>query len=91
MPPSWQRVISGADQVRESWDIVFDHAPGRGHGRFRGAGARARRGRVGSSRASRRVNSDAGVGMLAATNVFEVQGDEWKIIHHHAHGLQGML
>lgn len=34
--------------------------------------------------------SDTGAGMLAATNVFEVQDGEWKIIHHHAHGIAGL-
>ena len=84
--------ISGADQVRESWDIVFSTMPP-------GAGmdVSAEQVRVhaadgwGFVTCVEKVNSDAGVGMLAATNVFEVQGDEWKIIHHHAHGLQGML
>ena len=84
--------ISGADQVRESWDIVFSTMPP-------GAGmdVSAEQVRVhaadgwGFVTCVEKVNSDEGVGMLAATNVFEVQGDEWKIIHHHAHGLQGML
>ena len=35
-----------------------------------------------------KVRSDDGVGTLAATNVFEKQAGEWKIVHHHAHGIR---
>jgi translation initiation factor 2A len=37
-----------------------------------------------------KVASDDGVGTLAATNVFEKQNGEWKIVHHHAHGIVGI-
>lgn len=82
--------IAGSEQVLSSWEIVFASMPP-------GAGldVRVEQLRVHASQGwgfvtcVERVDSDTGVGKLAATNVFEVQDGEWKIIHHQAHGIVG--
>lgn len=84
--------ISGSDQVAQSWDVVFGSLPPGGGG----LDVKVEQVRVhagngwGVVTCVERVDSDTGTGTLAATNVFEVQGGEWKIIHHHAHGVQSL-
>ena len=83
--------IGGAEQVMQSWEIVFSGLPP-------GAGLEidVEQTRVhaadgwGFATCVEKVRSDDGVGTLAATNVFEKQAGEWKIVHHHAHGIQGI-
>ena len=84
--------ISGADQVMSSWEIVFGSLPP-----GTGLDVSVEQVRVhaaegwGFVTCVEKVDSDTGSGgMLAATNVFEVQDGEWKIIHHHAHGIAGL-
>ena len=83
--------ISGDTQVMASWEIVFSSMPP-----GQGLDVNCEQVRVhatetwGFITCVERVDSDTGVGTLAATNVFEVQDGEWKIIHHQAHGIQTM-
>ena len=83
--------ISGDTQVMASWEIVFSSMPP-----GQGLDVNCEQVRVhatsdwGFITCVERVDSDSGVGTLAATNVFEVQDGEWKIIHHQAHGIQTM-
>ena len=34
------------------------------------------------------VETETSAGRLAATNVFELQGGEWKMVQHHASAMQ---
>ncbi len=83
--------IGGSDSVLQSWDIVFSSLP---------PGAQLEIGveqtrvhaddTMGFVTCVENVKGDDGVGTLACTNVFEKQQGEWKIIHHHAHGINGI-
>ena len=83
--------ISGDTQVMASWEIVFSSMPP-----GQGLDVNCEQVRVhatetwGYITCVERVDSDTGAGTLAATNVFEVQDGEWKMIHHQAHGIQTM-
>lgn len=84
-------VISGAPDVLASWEIVFSSIPGGGldveaeNVRVHASGD------LGFVTCVEKVDSSTGYGTLTATNVFERQGGEWKMVHHHANGVQGLL
>ena len=83
--------IGGAERVAQSWDIVFSGLPPGTGLEIDVEQTRVHAGDDwGFATCVEKVRSDDGVGTLAATNVFEKQAGEWKIVHHHAHGIQGI-
>ena len=83
--------IGGSDGVVQSWEIVFGSLP---PGVTLEIGVEQTRVHadetMGFVTCVEKVKGDDGVGMLACTNVFEKQNGQWKIIHHHAHGINGL-
>ena len=77
--------------MAQSWDIVFSGLPPGTGLEIDVEQTRVHAGDDwGFATCVEKVRSDDGVGTLAATNVFEKQAGEWKIVHHHAHGIQGI-
>jgi translation initiation factor 2A len=81
--------VGGDEDVARSWEIVFSGVP-------KGVGLEIQveqtrvhaSGDFGFVTCVEKARSDDGYGVLACTNVFERQKGEWKIVHHHAHGIR---
>ena len=89
--PGWP-LLTGWDAVRESWRAIVANTA---EMRFTIADVRAERaGDVGWVTCTENILSDVGgrvaVTAILATNLFARDGEEWKMIHHHAsHVLSG--
>jgi ketosteroid isomerase-like protein len=76
-----KRCYAGRDKVLQGWQMIFRGKRGM---QIRISNVRvSTAGNMGFVTCEEHVGTDDRKGNVIATNVFEKQGDTWKIVHHH--------